>query len=489
MTNEQIKSELRKARVQHIVKALLHPQLRDEAAEPLEVNTVDALIRMAAKDAELTYRLFRVLLAHAGVSRAQIRDSLKYVCTQAGVRMPLAMFDDRLGIMSDYAASYTTRNIRTYINYLTNASDRDDVLDILDEHFTECEDCQGWEARDEMRGTYDNIDICRSCMENSYTWSDYHDTYIHEGSASSAIDADGCEVTIHSEADDFEWDDDEDCYVHRDYRGRIIGGYHSSKGSFCPIDSPWTQANSFYISKIVDINNPPPRFSRYFGVELEVEVKHGDRVDRARALNDVLNEGKVGKTCFFENDGSLSNGFEIITQPMGLDMHTAFWEWVKDNNLSRGLLSHNTSTCGLHVHVTRNGLTKLQLSKMIAFVNHPDNRPLIEAIARRFGSSYATYSPTKRIGNALRDANGRYEAINTESRKTVEFRMFKGTLKYESILSAIEFVNALVNFCSDQSGYGFKINTESFMHFINKSTIANDTRHLRPYIENKLESQ
>ena len=126
---------------------------------------------------------------------------------------------------------------------------------------------------------------------------------------------------------------------------------------------------------------------------------------------------------------------------------------------------------------------------MVAFVNHPDNQSLIEAVARRLGSNYATYSPTKRVGNALRDANSRYEAVNTEPRRTVEFRMFKGSLKYESIMSAIEFVNALVNFCSDQSGYGFNINTKSFMHFINRPTIVNDTKHLRPYIANKLESQ
>ncbi len=126
---------------------------------------------------------------------------------------------------------------------------------------------------------------------------------------------------------------------------------------------------------------------------------------------------------------------------------------------------------------------------MVAFINHPDNRPLLEALARRYGSNYATYSSGKRIGNALRDSNGRYEALNLEPRKTIEFRMFKGTLKYESIMSAVEFANALVNFCSDQSGYGFKLDTKSFMQFIETPAIVNDTKHLRPYIANKLESQ
>lgn len=488
MTNEEIKYDLRKQRLLSIAKTISAKQMQEEL-DPLQTNLIDALVRMASTNPDLIYRLFVLMRNHTGLISGEVREHLKTVCSLAFVRLPMAMLDDATGHMRYIARENSNSIIRRYINYMTCESDSDDVLEFLDSHFTVCEDCGEWESRDEMRNTYSGIDICRRCMENEYTWSDYYDNYVHNDSARDAIDRDGSDITIHCDDDDFSYDEDEDTYVHYEYKGRVIGSYHSSKGDFCPIDSPWTRANSFYISKIVDINNPPPRYSRYFGVELEVEVKHGDRVDRATALNDVLNKGTVGRSCFFENDGSLSNGFEIITQPMGLDTHAKFWEWVKDANLSRGLLSHNTSTCGLHVHVTRYGLTRLQISKMVAFINHPDNRPLLEALARRYGSNYATYSSGKRIGNALRDSNGRYEALNLESRKTIEFRMFKGTLKYESIMSAVEFANALVNFCSDQSGYGFKLDTKSFMQFIETPAIANDTKHLRPYIANKLESQ
>ena len=488
MTNEEIKHDLRKQRLLHIAKTISAKQMQEEL-DPLQTNLIDALVRMASTNPDLTFRFFCLMRNHTGLISGEVREHLKTVCGLASVRLPIAMFDQATAHMRYIARENSLSSVRRYINYMLSEDDCDAVEELLDSHFTTCEDCGEWEARGEFIETYNDGEVCRRCSEYNYEYSEYYDSYVHTESSRSAIDRDGDRITIHCDDEDFEWNEDEDCYVHNEYSGRIIGSYHSSKGNFCPIESPWTRANSFYISKIVDINNPPPRYSRYFGVELEVEVKHGDRLDRATALNDALNKGIIGKSCFFENDGSLSNGFEIITQPMGLDTHAKFWEWVKDANLSRGLLSHNTSTCGLHVHVTRYGLTRLQISKMVAFINHPDNRPLLEALARRYGSNYATYSSGKRIGNALRDSNGRYEALNLEPRKTIEFRMFKGTLKYESIMSAVEFANALVNFCSDQSGYGFKLDTKSFMQFIETPAIVNDTKHLRPYIANKLESQ
>jgi hypothetical protein len=496
MTNEELlqaKQDIRKARLKYIAKVVALKQLGETDSaiklDALEDNLFKTLCLMAEKRGVLLEQLFRMMQPHAGLPHEENRVNLRYVCRSAHVRLPLALFDSGTGHMRAEARNSSNRSVRSYVNDMLSCDDSDDVQDVLDEYFDTCPDCGEWEARGHFSSTYNADDVCRACLDNHYEYSDYYDTYVYSDDSRTAIDRDGDEVTIHYDDDNFSWNDDEDCYVHHEYAGRIIASYHSSKGNFTPISSAWTKANSFYISKIVDINNPPPRLERYFGVELEVEVKHGDRVGRAEAINDAVNDGKVGKFCFFENDGSLTNGFEIITQPMGLDMHTSFWQWVNNADLSRGLLSHNTSSCGLHVHVTRMGLSRLQLSKMVAFVNHPDNQPLLEAIARRYGSNYARFHSSKRIGNALRSAENRYEALNLESRKTVEVRIFKGSLKYESIMSAVEFTNALVNFCSDQSGYGFKLDTKSFLSFINNTTIANDTKHLRPYLANKLESQ
>ena len=227
--------------------------------------------------------------------------------------------------------------------------------------------------------------------------------------------------------------------------------------------------------------------NRYFGVELEVEVAKGDRIDSVTAVNAVANLDENGKFCWFETDGSLSNGYEIITQPMGLDQHEQFWGWLK-TDLTKPLLSHKTTTCGLHIHVSRKGLSKLQLSKMISFVNHPDNEEFITALARRYAQNYARIGQ-KKISTAWKSQQSRYDAINMEPRQTVEFRLFRGTLKYEAVIASIQFVNALVAYCHDQSGYGFDLSTSSFLKFLDKKEIQKDTKYLRQYIDSRLDSR
>jgi hypothetical protein len=45
--------------------------------------------------------------------------------------------------------------------------------------------------------------------------------------------------------------------------------------------------------------------------------------------------------------------------------------------------------------------------------------------------------------------NGRYSAINTENDATIEVRVFKGSLRKERVLSALEFVTAAVEYTRD----------------------------------------
>jgi hypothetical protein len=110
---------------------------------------------------------------------------------------------------------------------------------------------------------------------------------------------------------------------------------------------------------------------------------------------------------------------------------------------------------------------------------------LIEGIARRYHTNYARIKD-KKIGNA-HQTNDRYEAINVTNNGTIEFRIFKGSLKYESVMAALEFVNALREFTSPASGVGFNLSQDKFMEFINHSAMLGETKSLRPYINQRLE--
>jgi len=368
------------------------------------------------------------------------------------------------------------RYVDRYISSLITEDTHDAsyFADTIDNHFTNCSHCGGWEISEELRTPYDSNDsVCRTCISNNYQYSSYYDEYIHEDDACGGIDQHGREVTITENDPDFTWDSDRDCYVHDEYNQKpeLFATYHSSKKFFKPIPSDWTVRNK-----------------RYFGVELEVEVAKGDRKEKVRSLNEIINDGTVGSKVFFENDSSLSHGFEIITQPMGLDSHTDLWKWLK-TDAKDGLLSHKTSTCGLHIHVSRALLTPLQISKIVFFINDPSNRGLIEAVARRYDNRFANFK-TKKLGDAYKaDRRDRYQAINLDSSETIEFRIFKGTLKYESIMAAIEFTNALVNFCNDTSGSGFQLTTQAFLRFIETPKLRAETRFVRAYLQQRLDDE
>ena len=92
---------------------------------------------------------------------------------------------------------------------------------------------------------------------------------------------------------------------------------------------------------------------RYFGVELEID-EGGERGDYASR---ILSQANVAFTerLYCKHDGSLSNGFELVTHPMSLEYHQEEMPWPEVLRTARslGYRSHQTQTCGLHVHVSR----------------------------------------------------------------------------------------------------------------------------------------
>jgi hypothetical protein len=330
-------------------------------------------------------------------------------------------------------------------------------FDVVDEYLRNerfdlitCDDCGQLEHCDESQSV-GNDAICRECIDDRYVWSEYSDEYIRRCDAVIATDQYGGETWIDGDnpPDSFNYDEDEERYVHEDYSPPILGDYHQSKNSQEPIDDKWTAT-----------------YGRHMGVELEVEVADGDRKAIVNRLHEKINNGDIGHRVFFEKDGSLRNGFEIITQPMSLPMIAETFGFLNDSRLVNGLKSHNTETCGLHVHVSRRGMTNLQISKMVCFVNDAENRWLIEAIARRYSNGFCRIHP-KKLGNAYVSMD-RYEAINLTNRRTIEFRIFRGTLKYDAVVAAAQFVHALVEFTRPAESSLKSLNAAGFLNFVQK---------------------
>jgi len=187
----------------------------------------------------------------------------------------------------------------------------------------------------------------------------------------------------------------------------------------------------------------------FFGVELEVAVDENleRRASYAKKVLNLFNGFVITK-----HDGSIVdrtgkvNGFEIATIPASRDTHYKKWNYFFDN-LPKGMKSYDTQTCGLHIHCSRKPLTQLTIAKMLLFVNSRENAKFITIIAGRGANRFCKIQD-KKLGDCRR-ARDRYEALNLTNKGTVEFRIFRGTLKRESLFKSLEFCDALVHFCKE----------------------------------------
>lgn len=353
-------------------------------------------------------------------------------------------------------------------NNTVNDYDREWMIETIDERGDrrDCDCCGDRFFVDDLAETYDSGLVCESCRENSYTWSSYYDSYVNRDYTARAIDANGRHCLIHSDDESFSFDDELDVYVHQDYEApqrSVIRDYHSSKHHQRPIEDAWAIAHN-----------------RYFGVELEVEcVGSRSRNECAGAIHEAVNGGVYGHRMFFERDGSLSEGFEMISQPMSLPALRELFGFLRSSELIAGMRSHRTSTCGLHVHVSRTGLSNLTIARAVTFVNDPGNDAFITAIARRYNTGFCNIQE-KQIETAHLPGD-RYEAVNLTGSRTIEFRVFRGSLKFEAVIAAIEFCHALLQFCARESTGASSLNARSFLAFCARS-MPDETATMREYV-------
>ena len=361
-------------------------------------------------------------------------------------------------VASKFNRVITDGDISEFLDLLNSSGyrqirDRGDWRDILENvgyecHF--CEDCGVLEESDTMTWAYsgDRV-ICETCCSRNYHYNDNADTYIHD--------------------DDDEYNDN-----------GIIGEYHSSS------------ENLGRISSAHDRHKNPI----YLGLELEMETSDGhDRYQRAEYLLNSIGTFKGEQYCLLENDGSLDDGFEMVTGYTGLDTHAEQLQFFKKP--FKGMRSHDTRTCGLHIHICKTGMTMSHASKLILFINESTNQKLIKAIARRENPDYAKIKNKRADSRWLKNAKqhsglrrqlmelneDRYEALNFKNPNTVEYRMFRGTLKYETIMACLEFTYASWHFARDT---GIRnLTTEDFLAYISKPAQLSTTKFLRQYLQEK----
>lgn len=198
---------------------------------------------------------------------------------------------------------------------------------------------------------------------------------------------------------------------------------------------------------------------RFYGIELEIDDGIGYD-DMLIDINDA-----VGDVVYFQYDGSLGyDGVEIITQPCSLyyHLHSLGWDEIVDIARDYEYKSHDTDTCGLHIHVSKQafGTTRMEqdlnIAKMVIIFERFWDK-IVQFSRRDYDKisrwakkpKYKFYkNDTEReiVSKSKFSYDDRYSSINLQNSTTVEFRVFRGTLKVNTILASIQFIDVLIDY-------------------------------------------
>lgn len=372
--------------------------------------------------------------------------------------------------LNDYNILLDTQN--TPVNYYdTNCYDISNVVTTLRDNNISidqailCPDCNTWTNEFyTINSKNGNFFVCSDCSSD-YTHCDHCGDYFDDTyNTFDAYDRYGNEITI---CEDCRWNNFTECadcgdiypsdseYIHYcddcdDYycdncwddhyhEENLLYDYHSFR-DWQPHNLPEEDTPEFYI-----------------GHELEID----DGSDMRQAVKDIST--LCNGICM--HDGSLSDqGIEFISHPLSYKYMLSLEENYRklfDNLINLGYKSHNTDTCGLHFHVTKPENSKI-IDRIILFME--TYKEEIFTLSRRKTEElnrWARFLSDKRTGTNPKviksldyivnnkDYSDRYQALNLTNSRTIEFRFFKGTLKYETFMADLEFVNNLVHFASD----------------------------------------
>lgn len=213
--------------------------------------------------------------------------------------------------------------------------------------------------------------------------------------------------------------------------------------------------------------------ARIGGIELEVENTQAYPSPELTAVQ----VREVMPYVLTSHDSSLKGrykGFEIRTHPATLSYHKE--QWAKFfASLSRWKLrSFDGGNCGLHIHISLQGITDYARVRMNALVNDERNRGFLTRLCGRDANGYATYNndagKLRRLTKQGRKT-GHY-CILSWGDDTVEFRGPRGTLLPRRFWTCVEFAYSLPEYCGELRSVT-QFGLENYKQWVSKTTYPN----------------
>lgn len=369
-------------------------------------------------------------------------------------------------------------------------ADNKAICELCYEDYFMCEGCDETYHNDDLNVGNDCC-YCNDCYNDRYYSCDDCDTAVRSDTTNTVRNSRGWEITVcESCLSDYYYCDACGENVHEDN--------YAGDGLCCDCSS--SDDDDDGSSSIINRYDykPRPTFFKvsenddvYLGIELEVE--RGSSDVRHERMAEMIEQDFL----YFKNDGSLHDGFEIVTHPMTISyikQNKNVWADVLNKLRSNKYRSYDTSTCGMHIHISKNAFTTWHLYRFMKFF--VDNSDFVTKISQRkienldrwaaltddpseshkeFTDDVLMYKAKKKRGN-----DKRYLAVNLRNEKSVEIRIFRGTLNDSSFFKNIEFVQALYDYTKSISESDMSL--QSFFNFLRDN---NEYPYLRKFIADK----
>ncbi len=312
-----------------------------------------------------------------------------------------------------------------------------------------CERCDDVGSVDECFSTVDgNERWCESCIDAAASWCDSCEEYYSEGT--NYISDRGsywCGDCVSNNASYCEWCDE----------------YNQNGCGRCDEEPEVIHDYNYRPDLIFHSTDKSERL--FFGMELELECRDG-RLDPA----DYASRLESHDLGYLKSDGSLSNGFEIVTHPMSHDFFKneadELWTTIENLRTQYKVMTWGASTTGVHIHISRSGFNGG--AHMHRFLNLVyTNQNLFSTIAGRESDrwakfddvkeamrngtnseGYTTYKSYRSFAKKLKNGHNsdRYSAVNTQNRDTLEMRIFKSTTKIPRLKAYLDLAHASVEY-------------------------------------------
>ena len=367
--------------------------------------------------------------------------SKKYNCEYCNNEVELeAIENDEHRVMADeHLCEDCFYDIYSYCDYCGSIEMKDDLMWLENNETLACEhcidhndniiwcedhDCYEYQDDDDIITLTNGNTICRDAYEYNY------------------FTCEDCGEVYHT--DDAYWSDYEECYYCEDcignHESEYISEYHDHD-----------YEDEFRMTSEDEENDN----KLFFGIEIEIEAKYRSS-NHDNLASEILN---LTDDFVFEQDGSLNNGFEIISMPFSKNYMK---ETLEDDlyAMLQTINEHNyegKNTCGLHFHVSYEAIRSIpNLLKIVEYYKEE-----LTILSRREESSLNRWSPfytknfdkeeitNEMIEEIVDDYQSRYHAINLDNNYTVEFRIFKSTTDHKTLMATWELVNNIVAFAND----------------------------------------